>query len=225
MIGLLKQLVLRYQYRGNMARGMIINRALDFWKHTHVKGDYFEFGVFQGAVTQYIFRAARLRRMSPFHIYAFDSFKGFGRPTGKDDTTGILVEGGRACSEEDFMRGMRAVGAKDNGVTTIPGFFEETLVGAKRDETIHKIGSTKAAIVYVDCDLYEPTRDVLDFITPYLVNGSVLIFDDWFLFKGDPRQGERCAFEEWAQKNPQFTFTQFYKFGWHGESFIVNMQA
>ena len=67
-----------------------------------------------------------------------------------------------------------------NRVKIIPGWYSEVL----NENTKKKLQIKKAAIVYVDCDLYESTVPVLDFITDYPVDGSILIFDDWNSFRG-----------------------------------------
>jgi hypothetical protein len=63
---------------------------------------------------------------------------------------------------------------------------------------------------------------VLEFITPYLVNGSVLVFDDWFFYKASPERGEQKALNEWLKINPNIKLTEFHKYSWHGNSFIIN---
>ncbi|MCG2718374.1 MAG: methyltransferase, partial [Nanoarchaeota archaeon] len=72
------------------------------------------------------------------------------------------------------------------------------------------------------CDLYESTVLVLDFITEYIQDGTIIIFDDWFSFRGNPNRGEQKAFKEWLKKNPSIKTTEFYRFGWHGNSFITH---
>jgi O-methyltransferase len=54
-----------------------------------------------------------------------------------------------------------------------------------------------------------------------LQTGTVIAFDDWFCFKGDPGKGEQRAFREWLEKNSAFDAIEFHKFGWSGNSFII----
>lgn len=216
--------LLWWKYRHNRGRAHMLNKALDFCRCNNVEGDYFEFGVFQGAMCEYAHKASRLRGRPNMQVFAFDSFEGFSEPQGADDI-GILKKGGRTCSLEQFQTNMRMAGVEEKDITAIPGFFEETLQGPKKEDTIQKIGNRKAAIVYVDCDLYEPARDVLAFIRPYLVDGSIVVFDNWFLFKGSPFRGERKACAEWLTTHPDIVVSQFHKFGWHGESFIVSIPS
>ena len=218
----IKKALLQWEYRYNRDRAKMISKALDFCRYTHVEGDYFEFGVFQGATFSYACRAAAFRGMKSMRYFALDSFEGFSTPTGTDDI-GILKKGDRNCSEQDFLNRIEKQGIDMSKVTTIAGFFENTLTGAGRVETEKRISNAKAAAVYIDCDLYEPAYLALSFLSDRLTDGTVIMFDNWFLFRGSPDRGERKAFEQWVQEHPEYTITQFQKFGWHGESFIVNL--
>ena len=60
------------------------------------------------------------------------------------------------------------------------------------------------AIFHNDSDLYESTKDVLRWIDDLALPGSVLIFDDWYSFSGNPDPenfGEQRAFAEWANRH------------------------
>lgn len=41
----------------------------------------------------------------------------------------------------------------------------------------------------------------LEFVTDLLVDGTILIFDDWFLFRGRSDRGEQRAFAEWKERH------------------------
>lgn len=219
----LKKIALLFKNRNNRPRCRMLDLAMDLVQHSKVEGDYFEFGVYRGLTFQYAYHSAQLRQRTSMNFFAFDSFQGFSDPRG-NDTTGVIVKGTRDCSEKEFCEVVRSHGVNMRRVHTIPGWFEETLIGEGKEKTREKVGTRKVAIAYLDADLYEPTVLALDFLEDYLTDGSLLIFDNWFLFRGHPHRGERRAFEEWCQKHPEFLITPFNKFGWHGESFIVNMR-
>ena len=44
------------------------------------------------------------------------------------------------------------------------------------------INAKNIAYARVDCDLYEPTVEVLQYLTDRLVDGAILFFDDWTYF-------------------------------------------
>lgn len=57
------------------------------------------------------------------------------------------------------------------------------------------------AFARVDCDLYQPTVEVLDYFKPRLPDGAILVFDDWTW------NGETKAFAEWCRGSGlQFSF-------------------
>lgn len=84
---------------------------------------------------------------------------------------------------------------------------------------------TKAAIVNIDCDLYESARVVLRFIESLLTEGTVLIFDDWYTFRGNPNLGEQRAFREWTATLTDWIFTEYQKEGPWRNSFIANRRV
>ena len=65
----------------------------------------------------------------------------------------------------------------------------------------------EVAIAYIDCDLYDPALDTLNFITPFIKQGTILIFDDWFRNKGNPHQGVQGAVLKWLENNKRFSFS------------------
>lgn len=217
-----KKLWLLFRNRQNLYRCMMLERAMDFVRHNGVAGDYFEFGVYAGMTFQYAYHAAEARGLKEMKFHALDSFEGFSEPKGHDDI-GHVVQGGRFCSEKQFILNVKRAGVPLSKVSTTKGWFADTLEGEGGRETNARLGNAKASVIWMDADLYEPTISALDFITDRLQDGTVVMFDNWFLFKGHPERGERRAFAEWQKKNPHLLFTPFYPFGWHGTSFIVNM--
>jgi len=99
-------------------------------------------------------------------------------------------------------------------VELIPGWYSDTL----NQGTQQRLPLRAAAIVNVDCDVYESTVPVLQFIERYLVDGSVIIFDDWYCFANRAELGEQKAFKEWLQKNPHLNATPYKEFGWDGKA-------
>ena len=200
----------------------MLKMAMEYAAHNRLNGDYLEFGVWKGRsfiraynIWKYLF--ADRGELKSMKFYAFDSFEGLPEIKNKD-TSGEFEKGQYYCSEENFKKNITTNGVDLSRVEIIKGWYDKILnAGTKR-----KLPLKKAAIAFIDCDLYESTVPVLDFITDYIVDGSILIFDDWFCFKGSPEKGEQKAFLEWLKKNPQFKAVEYHKFNWRGNSFIVN---
>jgi hypothetical protein len=220
----------------------IVYKAASFIAADKIEGDYLEFGVFRGGsfVTAYISLLEAFNRASTpgiwnteqdcversalwnrMRFFAFDSFEGLPTPSGVDAQSRDFVEGKFSCTEDEFKKIISARGVPLDKVTTVPGWFNESL---NRD-TLEKHNIRKAAVVYVDCDLYESAKSVLDFITPLLVDGSIIIFDDWYNFNGDPDLGEQKAYGEWLKMHPDIKLTQYHKEGPWKNSFIVHKAA
>jgi len=160
---------------------------------------------------------AKIKRLS-LRYFSFDSFQGLPNPQGIDRDHPKFTEGRYAFSEKDFNKNITMKGLNSDKVTTIPGFYRDSLTsGIKRKYQIKS-----ASIVMVDCDFYESTKLVLDFITDLLVDGTIIIFDDWFNYRGNPKLGERRACQEWLNSNPNLSLTEFSRWGATQNSFIVH---
>ena len=105
-----------------------------------------------------------------------------------------------------------------NQVTITPGWYNQTL----NEKTKKTLNAKKVALVWVDCDLYESTVPVLRFITDYLQDGTIVIFDDWFCYRGNPNKGEQKAFREWLKNNRNFSASQYIMMPPFGNSFIMH---
>lgn len=195
----------------------MIHTAFGYCRNNKVEGDYAEFGVYRGRGIIEADRASRLHGLSDRQLWAFDSFSGLPEVTGVDEG-GPFTEGEFFCSRPEFERNLRRAGIPSERFRIVEGFFDETLLPQKAAE----LGLEQVAVAWIDCDLYESTIPVLDFLTDRLVDGAVLIFDDWYCFNGGMDRGERRACAEWLSRNPQLELMEYQKFHWAGNSFIVS---
>jgi O-methyltransferase len=221
-------------------------RACQFANRNYITGDYLEFGVWKGdSFTKVYHFLSQLRNdhlawlesrptnstqtgsASPEHecwkqwkprFFAFDSFEGLPEPE-QTEIPEEWVKGGYACSEDQFRRNLASDGVNLKDLTTVKGFYDKTL----NAETKKRLKLEHAAIVHVDCDLYESTIVVLDFVTDLLVQGSILVFDDWFYNQGRKDRGEQKAFYEWAARNPRLELIEYWR-DVAAIAFIVNFK-
>jgi hypothetical protein len=79
-------------------------------------------------------------------------------------------------------------------VKIIPGYFEESL---SEYELPRKI-----SWVHIDCDLYQSTICVLNYLfsNGVLSQGSILLFSDYFANRGEPSVGQQLAWSEIQMK-------------------------
>ena len=153
------------------------------------------------------------------HFYAFDSFLGLPDLEEIDKNHSVFEKGRYDCTEKEFINNIISNNVNIKDVTIIPGFFNETL----NETTKIKNKMKEAAIVLIDSDLYSSSKEVLNFITDLIQSGTIIIFDEWYTFKGDPNKGEQKACNEWLKKNPNITLIPYVRYKTYQMSFIVNI--
>src|SRR5690606_10305118 len=98
-------------------------------------------------------------------------------------------------------------------------FFEDSL----RNFDLRVYGCEKIAILHIDVDLYRSCQIVLNAVTNFIQTGTIVLFDDWNCFNASSKKGERAATREWLDRNPHIRLNEYAYYGWHGISFIVEM--
>lgn len=238
VIGRVRQLALRAlglgsaQNKGFIGQHGCVRCAASFVAWNQVEGDYLEFGVYRGASFAEAYQAIWTKRGivrdyidSPEikqwyqrrpRFFAFDSFSGL--PGGEAERHADYEKGAYSCSEESFLRNIRSAGVNLDDVVTLPGYFDKTLTSNAKGQ----LNLTKASIVLIDCDLYESTVPVLKFITDLVGQGTIIIFDDWYRYKGNRHQGEQRACREWLEKNQDIELEKFWQQGPQVVAFLVH---
>lgn len=227
-----------------ISSNLLFSRVARFLACEKISGDYIEFGVFRGDAFARFFhtleeafqiriaqdmggnkeeidRQERMNIWNNMRFFAFDSFKGLPSLNEKDTSTGDFAPGQYSCDLECFKANIINLGVPLERVTPVKGWFEDTC----NLKTAYEHQLEKAAVVFIDCDLYSSTKTVLEFIGDFLQDGTILIFDDWFSYRGNPARGEQKAFYEWASSEPiksRFRFTEYQKDSWNRNSFIAN---
>ncbi len=191
-----------------------------FVRESRSRGHYLEFGVGAGRSAVAARRAhARENPDGIDHYFLFDSFQGLPPLTGTDAGSRQFEEGQFAHSEADVRARLQRHGVWDpERITLVSGFYADVLPAFDPA----RFGGLGASVVHVDVDLYESARVVLEFITPHLRQGSIILFDDWNAFDASWRHGERAATREWLEANPGLNLESFVKYGFHGEGFLVH---
>ncbi len=147
-----------------------------------VKGSIIECGVFRGFT---LMSWAKLSTMlEPENltrrIYGFDTFEGFPSVQDADQSKHAAVEKGDLCSnsydellqlikEYDADRFLGHIGK----VELIRGDILQTV-----PEFIRAHQHLMVSLLFLDCDLYEPTKAALEHFLPRMPRGAVLAFDE-----------------------------------------------
>jgi O-methyltransferase len=197
-------------------RGMLA-QAFEFTKMNGVSGDYFEFGLYDGRTFIYAHQMKHRYRCADMILWGFDSFQGL--PQIDDVRDNTWSDGQYACSETDLRKILRSEGLRDQEYRLVPGYYEYSL----NNELHDKLAGRRAAIVYIDCDLYTSAKLVLDFLPRYLVDGTIVCFDDFYCYKGSPDQGEQRALSEFLAGNNHIRFLPWSDYSPVGKSFIVRV--
>ncbi len=178
-------LLLALNHAFHEARGQkILNRS-----------HYLEFGLYRGFSFWYAQQLAGQLGADDMHFFGFDSFSGLPPIEGRD-RDGDFRERQYRAGLEEVKSNLTHHGVDWERTVLIPGFYGDTLPG--KTPTLY--GVETCSVCVVDCDLYESTRQVLDFVEPSLGRCSYMIFDDWNCYDGDPERGERKAFAEFVEK-------------------------
>jgi O-methyltransferase len=178
------------------ARFLHINRP--------IKGHYFEFGSHGGNTIRYAWRF--LGQFIEGNFVAFDSFEGL--PEMKDfEKSTIFKQGNLKTSITQFQKlATRRGGIPKNRLKCVKGFYAKTL----NDTTARELKDEKAAVIYIDCDLYESSILALNFSRNFMQHGTILIFDDWNCYFAREDLGERRAFREFKSRENRFSFMPFF---------------
>ncbi len=177
-----------------IARYHHINRPME--------GYYFEFGSHEANTMRMAWDT--FRHLFDYTYVAFDSFEGLPEIQPIDEQE-IWEPGKLKTDEQEFRRICERHGMPSDRLVTVKGFYDDSLDEATR----RRLDGKKAAVVYVDCDLYASTVPVLRFVRDFLQRGTVIVFDDWNCFHGDPDRGERRAWAEFVAANPSLRFEEF----------------
>jgi O-methyltransferase len=222
--------------------GSIFYKAAKLLFCEQIKGDYLEFGTFQGGSFIQAWRAlsraqaevmqgggrssdkdrqAAQANWADMRFFGFDSFEGLSQPKDTDADTLAFEAGKFACSEAEFRSRVTAAGVDPRRVTTVPGWFDQSLTDATRA----RLNLRRAALVHIDVDLAEPAALALEFVTPLLQEGTVIVFDDWYCYRGRPDRGEQLAFRDWLARHPEWQATEYQKEGPWRNSFLIHARA
>lgn len=187
--------------------------AAQYAKTIRPKGAYCEFGVFDGWTFSKAYHALK-DACTKFH--AFDSFRGIGGTLEIEKSH--FGDGQYFANIETFDYNMRYIGAEADRIGVVRGFFEETICGKFPAD----LGIGEISIAHIDVDVYAPALLALEFISPSLSEGALLMFDDYDQHAASNRKGERRAVREWLAGHPEFEVEAYREYGTFCRSFIVH---
>jgi predicted O-methyltransferase YrrM len=150
-------------------------------------GLFVEFGVYKGHSVNYFAKRIRPERT----IYGFDSFEGLHVDwLGNDLAKGAFDLGGMLPEVE-------------KNVTLIKGWFDQTLPPFFADHPEPLI------FVSHDCDTYDAAKIVFEFTAPRLRPGTMIVFDDYWGYRGWKSGEHKAWLELVAELNIKYDYLAF----------------
>ena len=235
-----KQIKFFFEKRGFVLGGDInrndrIGALHKSWGHVftnHLRGDYVEFGVYQGgsfieSYKQYeLFNRWLQKQLTSqeewrrkvagqyiderTHFHGLDTFAGM-PPNSEGNIT--FAQGTYLSSYSEVMQRCLRAGMQPENFSLYRGLFSETT-----SELVKRL-SPKIVIANIDCDIYEAAVDALQAISERLQLGCVLMFDDFNAYSADNNKGERRAFREFCD-TVTFRFEPWFTYQYSGQAFL-----
>ncbi len=152
-------------------------KAFEYVNKFKIAGDFVECGVYTGGNVMILKKLIEKNKLNK-KIYAYDTFEGMTAPTSYD----VKIDGTIAkkkfkknwanCSLDKVKQNFKETKLNTQNIKFIKGKVENTL-------KIKKNLPKKISILRLDTDFYESTKSELQKLYPLLVEGGVLIIDDY----------------------------------------------
>ncbi len=147
----------------------------------NTEGDLAECGVFEGATAYLI-----AEKFPNDNVYLFDTFGGLSRPDHEID--GVYWREGDLSAELEKVKNNLS---KFSNINYKQGYIPERF---------KDIDDNKFKFTHIDVDLYQPTKDSLEFFYTRMVKNGVIVCDDYG-FSSCP--GAKKAFDDFFIDKPE----------------------
>lgn len=196
-----------------------------------IPGDFIEFGTFAGITARMIAAsmnycenafgyADTMHSIQPRALFLCDSFDGLPEIQSIVDLESPHVQA--KVWRPGLLKGLSPTELREacakyvptERIVTVVGWFSDTLPLIQNDR--------RFALVHIDCDLYLPTSEILDwlFLDARVSDGGIILFDDWNCNRASQKYGQRKAWSE-AIKKYKFNFEDCGDYALAGHKFRV----
>lgn len=177
-------------------------KAVQYIVNKGIPGDFVECGVWKGGASMLMAKTLVSMGVTDRKIYMYDTYAGMTKPTEEDKS----VLSGTEPVEEIWKRNQQGdhnnwcygplEGVKEVMAST--GYPMEKLIFVKGpvEETIPTTLPSKIALLRLDTDWYSSTKHEMEHLFPLLMDGGVLILDDYGYWSG-----ARQAADEYLKKH------------------------
>lgn len=176
-----------------------LKSLIDSVRHTidnKITGCFVECGVWRGGSIMAIIKTLQQMNITDREIHLFDTFEGLNTPTEFD-----VRESGEIASKLDYAKAGKDPRVKiDNVMQRIHdiGYPKDKIIFhvGEVEKTLPKEPINNIALLRLDTDWYESTKIEMEYLYPQLVDGGILIIDDYGIWKGAKK-----AVDEYFQNN------------------------
>ena len=151
-----------------------------------VPGDIVECGIFKGVsfmrfmMFMHLFETQSARKIIGFDV--FDLFPDTNYEEDKSELKLFVEEtgGGKSITKEDLEKYIDGKGHKNYEL--VKGDILATVPKYVQDHPELKI-----SLLNIDTDIYEPAKTIVEHLAPRVVQGGIIIFDDYGVFPGETK--------------------------------------
>lgn len=147
------------------------HRCYELWdlvgQSTKLQGSLLEIGVWRGGTGGLIAKKAHLCGIAD-PIYLCDTFEGVVKASQKDTS---YRGGEHADTSPEIVQKLLTEKLQLKNTVLLKGIFP--------DQTGGQIANRKFRFCHIDVDVYESTKDIVDWLWPRLVPGGIIVFDDY----------------------------------------------
>lgn len=168
-----------------------LKTAIEYTINNNIDGSYVECGVWKGGSCMLIAKTLIDNQKIDKEIWLYDTFEGMTQPTNEDVEVETNLKGMELLENIDkttdklnmwayapkdlVIQNMNSTGFPNRNIKYIEGRVEDTLSESK---------PKSIALLRLDTDWYESTKVELEQLYPLLVDGGILIIDDYGHFEG-----------------------------------------
>ena len=170
--------------------GKFINQLKIYEQIVDLPGDILEFGVYKGAsIVRLLSFRDLLETPASRRIFGFDAFGEFPNELEKEADRDFVKkfedEGGLGISKVDLEKLLKLKGIVNYEL--IEGDINATL-----PSFIESHPELRVSLLHIDVDVYEPSKLILELLWDRIVQGGIIMLDDYGTVMGETLAVEEC---------------------------------
>jgi|TARA_B100001094_G_C18090401_1_gene750097 O-methyltransferase len=186
-------------YYHNVSKFYEIYKIWNNVKLDSIQGNYIEFGIFKGKSLIHSYKTYKniFQKNPTINFYGLDSFEGF--PV---ENHNFYNSANFAVSSKKVIKSFK----KYDQIKIFDGYFDEVI---NSEETLL---DQQFSFVFIDCDIYESSLDIFEYIKGKVSNGGFIMIDDFTSIDTNGNSIQK-AFEKNFIINKDVVLFDFYSNG------------